>query len=88
MEAKQSETARQLAGRAMAKDRAPYILEAIRNGTDRFQASWCLRNMVRALQIHSFNNTTEEWARYYEARIILMARKYGRMTQSMEKELT
>lgn len=81
------ETQRRTAGKAAAKARASEILEKVRTAQDRYQASWLLRNMIRALEIHSFHNTVEEWARYYEARIILMARKYGRMTESMKKEL-
>lgn len=75
------------AGKAFAKLAVPVIMEAIRTGKDRYQASWALRNMIRALEIHSYKNTPVEWNRYYEARIILMARKYGRMTESMKKEL-
>lgn len=80
--------ARRASGKLLAKHRAGHIMEQIRTAKDRFQPSWALRNMIRALEIHSHNNTVEDWTRYYEARITLMARKYGRMTKSMERELT
>ena len=87
MEQQNKENAARNAGKARAKKDVPVIMEKIRNANDTFQPSWALRNMIRALEIHSFNNTVEEWTLYYKVRIILMARKYGRMTESMKREL-
>lgn len=42
---------------------------------DRFQASHFMRNMIKALEIHPWQNTVEDWQRYYEARIVMAARR-------------
>lgn len=41
---------------------------------DRFQASWAMRNMVKALNLHVWRNTLEDWQRLFETQIILAAR--------------
>jgi hypothetical protein len=50
---------------------------------DRFQASHFLRNMVKALEIHSWQNTLGEWQRYYAAKIILYVRRYRRLPKNL-----
>lgn len=42
---------------------------------DRYQPSWAIRNMIRALEIHSWQNTVQDWQRYYEAKYILRLRR-------------
>lgn len=41
----------------------------------RAQADVYLRNMIKALTIHSWNNTAEEWQRMYDAQYTLALRK-------------
>ena len=50
---------------------------------DHYQASWAMKNMIKALGMMSGQNTVEEWQRMYEAKIVLKvraarARKYRR----------
>lgn len=65
---------------------APLLLRQIQS-RDRYQASWALRNMVKALALHSWNNTAEDWKRYYEAQIILKIRQYSRIPKNLEASL-
>lgn len=40
----------------------------------RIQASHYLRNMIKALEIHSWQNTVDDWQRYHEAKMVLKMR--------------
>ena len=40
----------------------------------RMQATPMYRNMIKALEIHPWQNTTEDWQRYFEAKFILKLR--------------
>jgi hypothetical protein len=42
-----------------------------------------MRNMLRALEIHPWRNTGEDWRRYYETKIIMAARLRHKKGQRM-----
>jgi hypothetical protein len=64
---------RRLEGQKLAKANENAIKKQIAE-RDRYQASWGLTNMVKALNIFSWLNTVEDWQRMYEAKIILRER--------------
>lgn len=64
---------RRLEGQKLAKANEAAIKKQIAE-RDRYQASWALTNMVKALNMFSFLNTVEDWQRMYEAKIILRER--------------
>lgn len=45
---------------------------------DRFQQGVFMRNMIKALEIHPWLNSVEDWQRYYEAKIVQAARRKPR----------
>jgi len=45
---------------------------------DRFQPTWALKNMIKALEIGPWQNTVADWQRYYEAKYILRLRRSRR----------
>lgn len=73
-------------GKAKALANAPAILSQIKK-LDKYQPTWAMRNMIKALEIHSFQNTTEEWTRYYESKIILKLRALGRIPKNLERAI-
>lgn len=74
------------AARKIAMQNAPSLCEEILK-RDRFQPSWALKNMIKALSIHSWLNTQEEWQRYFESKIILKVRTLQRLPKNLEKSL-
>jgi hypothetical protein len=66
--------AREAEGKAKAEARRATIERAVETH-DRFQASWALKNMIRALGMMPWENTVEDYERLYEAKIIMKARQ-------------
>jgi hypothetical protein len=64
---------RRLDGRKLAKANEEAIKKQVAT-RDRYQASWGLTNMIKALNIFPWLNSVEDWQRYYEAKIILRER--------------
>jgi hypothetical protein len=65
---------REAEGRRLAKLNEPRIREQMRD-VDRFQPTWAMKNMIRALGLHSWQNTVADWQRLYEAKYILRLRR-------------
>lgn len=64
--------------RREGKQRAMEAREDIRarmRAVDRYQPTWAMKNMIRALEIHPWQNTVADWQRYYEAKYILQLRR-------------
>jgi hypothetical protein len=61
-------------GLEKAKARKEY-LQKMMKPVDRFQPTWALKNMIKALQIAPWENTIVDWQRYYEAKMILEMRR-------------
>lgn len=59
---------------AEGKARAKANEAELREKEYRCQPSWALRNMVKALKIMEWENTVDDWQRYYEAKYILRIR--------------
>lgn len=57
-------------GKALAKATEPVIRAQLHH----MQANHFLRNMIKALEIHSWRNTVADWQRYYEAKYALKLR--------------
>jgi hypothetical protein len=60
-------------GKALAEKNRYHIVSQVRTH-DRYQASWAMNNMIRALEMHPWLNTVDDWQRYFEAKIIRAAR--------------
>ena len=61
--------------RKEGKKRAEANRAKLRANEYRYQASIYLRKMIKALEIHSWQNTVDDWQRYYEAKIVLSLRR-------------
>lgn len=61
-------------GRKWAEQNRTRLENEVRT-RDRFQQSAYLRNMIKALEIHPWRNSPRDWQRYYEAKIVLAARR-------------
>jgi len=68
------------ARRQEGKRRAATTEAAIRSkmDPDRYQPTWAMRNMIKALEIAPYLNTVDDWQRYYEARYIQRLRRARR----------
>lgn len=60
-------------GRARAQSNRARLENEVRT-RDRFQASWAMRNMIKALGMMQWQNTVEDWQRLFEAKIVMAAR--------------
>lgn len=65
---------KRLEGKAHAKSNELWV----RNNINHIQQSIYLRNMIKALEIMSWQNTIEDWQRYYEAKYALTLRRRKR----------
>ena len=68
---------RRAEGQRRAKTTEPAIYAQWRK-QDRYQASHFLWNMIKALKISPWQNTIDDWQRYFEAKYILKLRKSRR----------
>lgn len=64
---------RRLKGQRLAKANENAIKKQIAE-RDRYQPTWAMKNMVKALNMLTWLNTVEDWQRMYEAKIILRER--------------
>jgi hypothetical protein len=61
-------------GKAAAEKNRAHLERTVKTH-DRFQASWALKNMIRALNMMTWKNTVDDWQRLFEAEIIMKARR-------------
>lgn len=61
--------------RKEGKKRAEANRAKLKANMHRYQLSIYLRKMIKALEIHSWQNTIDDWQRYYEAKIVLGLRR-------------
>lgn len=65
---------RQAEGRRRAKEAEADIRRKMQP-VDRYQPTWALRNMIKALKMQPWRNTVDDWQRLYEAQYILKLRR-------------